>query len=55
MAKGKGGFDAKDTGNIAKGPSARDLGVPAAPMRTTMNDGAVRSSVTKNPSGERSA
>ena len=54
MAKGKGGgFNAKDTGNIAKGPSAENLGVPAAPARTTMNDEAVRTSVATNPSGGR--
>jgi hypothetical protein len=50
MAKG-GGFDAKDTGNIAGGPSSKNLGVPAAPARSTVNDGAVRSNVARNPSG----
>jgi len=53
MAKGSGGFNAKDTGNIAKGPSAENLGVPKTPSRTTMNDGAVRETVAKNPSGGR--
>lgn len=52
MAKGSSkGFDAKDTGNIAKGPSATDLGVPKAPERTTMNDDAVRQQVARNPKG----
>jgi hypothetical protein len=52
MAKGsKGGFNAKDTGNIPSGPSASDLGVPKAPERTTMNDDAVRTSVARNPKG----
>ena len=52
MAKGKGGgFNAHDAGNIAKGPSAENLGVPAAPAKTTMNEDAVRSKVAKNPSG----
>jgi hypothetical protein len=50
MAKGSG-FNAKDTGNIPSGPKASDLGVPAAPARSTVNDGAVREKVAKNPSG----
>lgn len=52
MAKGSGGgFNAKDTGVIQSGPKSSDLGVPKAPMRSTVNDDAVRSSVAKNPSG----
>ena len=51
MAKGSSGFNAKDTGNIQSGPKATDLGVPAAPMKTTMGDGAVRDSVARNPKG----
>lgn len=52
MAK-SGGFNAKDTGNIPSGPKASDLGVPAAPARSTVNDDAVRSTVARNPSGGR--
>ena len=51
MAKGSSGFNAKDTGNIPSGPKATDLGVPAAPAKTTMGDGAVRDSVARNPKG----
>lgn len=51
MAKGSKGFDLKDAGNIAKGPSSADLGVPKAPERSTVNDDAVRQSVARNPKG----
>ena len=57
MAKGNGGaFNAKNTGNIPDAPS--NSGDPSrkwAGSKHTINDEAVRTSVTKNPSGERSA
>lgn len=58
MAKGKGGFDLHNTGNIRKAPTAGEdshanLGVPPHPGTNTMNDGAVRDSVARNPSGGR--
>ena len=57
MAKGKGGFNLHDAG-LKKAPSAGEdshsnLGVPAHPGSNTMNDGAVRDSVARNPSGGR--
>lgn len=49
MAKG---FNTKDTGNIPSAPkNESDSSRKGFPKKTTMNDGAVRETVAKNPKG----
>lgn len=52
MAKKGGAFNAKDTGNIPDAPT--NSGDPSrkwAGSKHTINEGAVRETVAKNPSG----
>ena len=52
----KKGFDLKDAGNVASGPkNDSDPSRKMFPASQTINNEATRSSVAKNPQGERTA